>query len=242
MAETELWLVNLDAAASALEAIEEMTPRLSGDVVRRLADMRNEAARRERRNAHIALRILIERIHGPGSRRAPFERSATGKPSLPVDGLAFSLSHTVGLALIAVSDRRGPLGVDIERLRPVTMPDARRAPIEEEAVALAAGVAVAGPSPDARFLRAWVRIEAAAKAQGHGIGQILERLRPDRQGAAERMARETLAIVVHDIPVGEDVFAAIAVEKDQSPPRLSRFPATAEAIAALLTAGAGTRR
>lgn len=245
MAETELWLVDLDAAASALEAIEAATPRLSKDVAQRLAEMADEAGRRERRLAHIALRILLESRLGPDIRHAPFVRSAAGKPSLDGADLAFSLAHTTGLALFAVSDNGGPLGVDIERLRSVSMPEARRAPIEQEAVALAAGAPLAGTDADARFLSAWVRLEAAGKAHGSGIGPLLEQLRPGRenQDALPRpLANETSQIVAHDVPIADGVFAAIALAAGRVPPPLRRLPATAPAIEALLADNDGTRR
>lgn len=239
MAETELWLVDLDKAGAALEAIEAATPRLSPSCNARFAAMADEAARRARRRAHIALRILLERRLGPAVRGVPFVASASGKPSLAtgdgsIDGVSFSLSHTKGLALIAVGGT-GPLGVDLERTRPVRMPDARRAPIEQEAVALAAGAPLADRTRDARFLSAWVRIEAVAKARGTGVGPILERLRPDRPAPPPAPpADEGPPVVAHDVPAGEGLFAAVALAAGVPPPALRRLPDTAPAIAALL--------
>jgi 4'-phosphopantetheinyl transferase len=244
MAETELWLVELDKAEAVLEGVEATTPRLSDDIRRRLGEMSNDALRRERRLAHIALRILLEARLGPGIRHAPFAVSAAGKPSLAAADVAFSLAHTRGLALIAIGDCE-PLGVDIERMRPVRMPDARRAPIEREAVALAAGAALTGHHRDARFLNAWVRIEAAAKAHGLGVGPILERLRPRRAAPRDVPppgADAMPAIVVHDLPVPEGVFAAAALAAGRASPLLRVLPEAAAAIAALLDAGQGGTR
>lgn len=48
----------------------------------------------------------------------PVERSPRGKPYFPnLDGHWFSLSHSGGLALCALSDD-GPVGVDVELVRP----------------------------------------------------------------------------------------------------------------------------
>lgn len=48
----------------------------------------------------------------------PVERSPRGKPFFPgLNGRWFSLSHSGGLALCALSDN-GPVGVDVERVRP----------------------------------------------------------------------------------------------------------------------------
>lgn len=235
MSATEIWLVDLDRAAAGLEAVETAAPRLPHEMLRRLEAMSDDAARRERRLTHIALRILIEARLGPAAARTPFVRSQTGKPSPAAEGAGFSLAHTRGLALIAVGDAT-PLGVDIERTRPVTIPDPRRAPIEAEAMAIAGGQALAGPDRDARFLSAWVRIEAAAKALGCGVGPILERLRPGRS-APDRNAAKALQIRVHDIGIEAGVFAAVALEVGRKPPPLQRFPQTAAAIGALLGGG-----
>lgn len=244
MEETELWLVDLDKAAAALTAIEAATPRLSEDILRRLHQMSDDDARRERRLAHIALRILLETRLGPGIRGTPFERSASGKPSLASSGASFSLAHTRGLALIALGDS-GPLGVDIERTRDVRMPEARRAPIEREAVALAAGAPLTGLDSDTRFLSAWVRIEAAAKAQGHGVGPLLERLRPDRPVEPSPEGVEGWdpgSIVVHDVGIFDGIFAALACPAGQELPLLRHFPQTAAEIDSLLLGGSRTRR
>lgn len=245
MAETELWLVDLERTQAALETLEAATPRLSRDTEDHLDRMADATARRERRLSHIALRVLLEARHGAGIRRTPFAHNATGKPSLPGYDAAFSLSHTRGRALVAVGDCE-VLGVDIERLREVRMPPLRRAPIEAEAVALAAGAALRGDGADARFLSAWVRIEAAAKAQGRGVGAVLERLRP-RHAAAARAAPRSEAsglpsIAVYDVPVAGDLFAAVALPAGHAPPPLRTLPQASGAIAALLSGSPGTRR
>ncbi|MDQ8698281.1 hypothetical protein [Hyphomicrobium sp. LHD-15] len=241
--EPELWLVNLDRSEAALEGLEAATPRLSDDVRTRLAAVRNDGVRRERRLAHIALRILLERKLGTGMRNAPFVLSATGKPSLAGADTSFSLAHTKHLALIGIT-AGGPLGVDIERTRSVWMPDARRAPIEAEAVALAAGAPLQGADADERFLRAWVRIEAVAKAHGTGVGPMLERLRPGKEGRSavdggvadrgEGAPAELPSVVAHDVPAGDGIFAAIALPTGALPPSLRMLPETAAAIEALL--------
>lgn len=247
MVDTELWLVDLHKSGEALEALEASSPRLPSDVRTRLAVIKDERTRHERRRAHIALRVLLERRLGPSMRGTPFIIAASGKPALAIDGVSFSLAHTKGLALIGIGDR-APLGVDLELMRPVHMPDARRAPIEMEAIALAAGAPLGEADPDARFLRAWVRIEAVAKALGQGVGPILERLRPGRDSAGPlaelpgQSAAERGLIVAHDVAATEGVFAAVALPSGQSPPPLGVLPEAAAKIEALLEAGSGTRR
>lgn len=237
----DLWLVDLDRTEAALEAMEAAAPRLSADIRLRCDAMRDEAARRERRLSHIALRLALEARLGEKVRGVPFATSETGKPSLahptPAEsGVGFSLAHTHGLALIAVGE--GPLGVDIERVRPVRIPAARRPAIEAEAVALAAGAPLVGKGDDARFINAWVRVEAVAKAIGSGVAPILERLRPGKEGTrtpASGTVLEGTGLVAHDVPIAGGIFAAIALG-DAPPPALGGFPGTAGAIEALLAA------
>lgn len=245
MAETELWLVDLGKLRPGLEATEAAEPRLSEDMKVRFDRMADPVSRRERRLAHIALRLALEARVGSEIRRAPFVRNTAGKPSLPGRSCAFSLSHTQGLALIALG-REEPLGVDIERMRRVRVPAARRVPIEAEAVALAEGAALSSAGPDAQFLNAWVRIEAAAKAQGCGVGSLLERLRPRHVASPSPSVPppEAVAprIVVRDVPVADGVFAAIALSAGLALPPLRHFPEDPAAIEAFLSGEAGTRR
>ncbi len=58
------------------------------------------------------------RIHWGWDALPPVGRSPRGKPFFPgLDGRWFSLSHSGGLALCALSDG-GPVGVDVELVRP----------------------------------------------------------------------------------------------------------------------------
>jgi 4'-phosphopantetheinyl transferase len=241
---TEVWLVDLEASSAALEALEAATPRLDATSRLQWESMQDEATRRARRSAHIALRIVLERALGPEIRARPFARNAAGKPSLgDTGGFGFSLAHTAGFALIALGAE--PIGVDIENMRPVLMPARRRPSIEAAAIALAAGAPLDEHDDDARLLRAWVRLEAVAKAQGRGLAPLLERLRPDR---APLPPQEGLAgalgngVVAHDLSVPRGLFAAVALGAGRNPPALAVLPVTRAAIAALLDAGGTTKR
>jgi 4'-phosphopantetheinyl transferase len=91
-----------------------------------------------------------------------------GKPRLAdaSAGVHFSLAHSGDHVVVAVT-RAGPVGVDVEQLKPTT--DYRRLQrttmTADEAAALRAG----GGRP-LDFLRTWVRKEAVTKAVGTGIG------------------------------------------------------------------------
>lgn len=161
----DLWLVDLDRLAPALEAAELRLALLP------VATATTRVVSGERRTAAIALRLALARRIGSAPARRPFAIAAAGKPSLPGSGVAFSLAHTGGAALIALSTA-GLVGVDIERERPVAITVARRAAIETAAAAIADGIAgIAGD--DRRFLAGWTALEAVAKASGAGIAAVL---------------------------------------------------------------------
>ncbi len=228
---TELVHVDLAASQEALIAIERETPRLSDEDEARIARLSDREAQAERRSAHIALRIMLERFAGPRVRRRPYRLSAHGKPWLDVDDSSdsaatakavadadspeapaspsptlplqphFSLSHTKGHALIGVSTR-GPIGVDLELHRAPRIMGERRAAIERAGIELAGGAPLPEHDRDARFLTAWVRLEAIAKADGAGLGAhlsiILGRRARSTGGAA---SGGTAGLVARDIPM-----------------------------------------
>jgi 4'-phosphopantetheinyl transferase len=215
----ELWCVDLAAAGAALHTLEERTPRLSAADRVRAADLSDLTVRGEWVATHIALRLLIERAAGKQWRRATFVRSERGKPHLDGTPLAFSISHAPSLALIGLAPG-GSIGVDVERPRRVRVGEARRARIEEAGAALSTA-----PLPsegNARFLQAWVRLEALAKADGCGIGRLLTRLGilgvsdeiRARQASAGNLVAALLAgdapPSVRDLQLGDGVYAAVA--------------------------------
>lgn len=215
----ELWCVDLGAAGPALHTLEERTPRLSPADLARAADLADPTVRAEWVATHIALRLLIERAAGTQWRGATLTRSERGKPHLDGAPLAFSISHAPGLALIGLAPR-GSIGVDIERARRVRVGEPRRARIEEAGAALSTG-----PLPaegNARFLQAWVRLEALAKADGCGIGRLLTRLgilgisAESRAGQASAGALAAALLSgeappsIRDLQLGDGVYAAVA--------------------------------
>jgi 4'-phosphopantetheinyl transferase len=236
----ELWCVDLGAAAPALHAIEQRTPRLCSADRTRAASFSDARVRDEWLATHIALRLLIERAAGAQWRGVTFDRAPRGKPQLDGAPLAFSISHAPSLALIGLS-WHGGIGVDIERTRQVRIGPERRARIE------AAGAALSDrPLPlegSAHFLQAWVRLEAFAKAEGCGIGRLLTRLgilgtdaaaRAQMAGPhelAEALRADTeFAATVEDVAIGEDVFAAVALSGSAAPGKPSWLPVNVEGL------------
>ncbi len=121
--------------------------------------------------AHVGLRHILARYLGTAPAGVAFAEGLHGRPQLAgaqAGELEFNLSHSGELALVAVA-RQGPLGVDVEVLRP--MPDwrelAERYFTPQECAALTA----AGADPQVGFLRCWVRKEAALKSTGIGLSE-----------------------------------------------------------------------
>lgn len=180
----EVWLVELEQAATALEAEERRCSHLSADDLGHIAGLNHPQLRRQRRLSTIALRVLIAAFTGSNQfASVPIVRLPGGKPVLPGAPFSFSLSHAAGRALIALSPGDF-VGVDIERQRALRMSAPRQAALIEAANALPlvpdasvieklppdrVGATLAGD----RVLRAWVRLEALAKLDGSGMARLL---------------------------------------------------------------------
>ncbi|MFN0245635.1 MAG: 4'-phosphopantetheinyl transferase family protein [Kofleriaceae bacterium] len=118
-----------------------------------------------------------------------------GKPQLrDDDSVAFNVSHSGSLALVAVS-REGPLGVDLEQHRVIRDIDklAARYFTQVEASLVAADPQV--------FFRLWARKEAWIKAQGGGLTIALDTV--DLSG-------QTPGWFIADLSIARGYSAAIA--------------------------------
>jgi 4'-phosphopantetheinyl transferase len=150
-------------------------------------------------DAHAA---LARRLGGREIRR-----SGDGKPWV-AGGPHFNLSHSGGLALIAVCED-GVVGVDLEAERRLRNPDglARRmcSPRELERVNASSDL-------NAALLGLWVRKEAVAKAEGGGLATALsgiDVLDPLVSAGGARW-------FVHDLPApGPGYVAAVAWRADR---------------------------
>ena len=86
-----------------------------------------------------------------------------GKPTLEGSPLRFSLSHADGLCAAVAS--RAPIGLDVERIRPLRAALLPRFCTREE-------IERVGRDPDLA-VALWTKREARAKENGRGIGQDL---------------------------------------------------------------------
>jgi phosphopantetheinyl transferase len=186
----EIWLIGLDQASAALEDEESRHPRLASDEIARGGAIKTLLDRQRWRAAHIALRLAIERASGSAWRGVPYDVAPGGRPSLPASAPHFSLSHSEDVALIAVA-QRSVIGADIERIQPRKVSVARRGKVEAFAIDVAGGAPLP-EAADARFVQAWCRIEALAKAGGCGIGKVLTRAGLIGAGARQAGATSNL--------------------------------------------------
>jgi 4'-phosphopantetheinyl transferase len=189
------------------------------------------------RRARIVLRLVLATHVGLTQARAPLVVSSRGKPRLASLGPEFSLSHSGALLLLAVSPR-GPLGVDIETRTTVEMDERRRTAIERAATALAPDAPLPSSSVVQRFLQAWTRLEAVAKATGAGIGQVLTELAITGPASALEDRQVMSAAAVEDLALDGRAVAAIAVPRDAES-NLRLFPSSPAGVGALETLALG---
>jgi phosphopantetheinyl transferase len=238
----ELWHVDTRASGAALGALEERVRLLSDREHERAAEFADRAQAEEWLAAHITLRIVLERVTGRTARGAAFTRPAGGKPQLEGRPVAFSLAHVPGAALIAIAPG-GIVGVDLERARDVRVREPRRSRVEAAAAALNRETPLPAAG-EARFLQAWVRLEAFAKAEGTGIGRLLTRLGISGEAAGseaafrariDRMLGATQVAATRDVPLEEGaLFAAVSSGPACAPFKVFKLPTGKSALEALL--------
>jgi 4'-phosphopantetheinyl transferase len=171
--EVQVWCVALD---SPLSRAGELMRLLSPDELERADRFKFEQGRQHYIVGRATLRRLLGDVLQLDPATLKFDYIDRGKPALGgahVGKLHFNVSHSHGLALIAVT-RCAPVGVDIEYIRPVKHGDdiARRFFTASESAGLAK---LAGAERPAAFFNLWTRKEAWLKATGAGIADSLNR-------------------------------------------------------------------
>jgi len=157
--------------SAARAALSEAERRRAG-VFRFERDRKNFIARRS------LLRVILGRYLMTEPSRVPLAYEERGKPRLSgTDGappLHFNFSHSQNLALLAVC-RLSPLGVDVEKIRP--MPEMSEIAATFSSAAESARLAAAAPEQKLEvFFTQWTRKEAWLKATGEGIAGNLGQL------------------------------------------------------------------
>jgi len=159
----DLWAARLERALTEQE-IERMARILPPNRRERLMKLR-EDKRREPLCAYLLLCLALWELYE--WRGLPeVAENPMGKPYFPEHpDVHFNISHTSGAVLVGISDQ--PVGVDIEKIRPVSQRAMRR---------------LAGVSTESDFYQSWVRREARTKRSGNGIGTMMRSETPLQQG------------------------------------------------------------
>jgi 4'-phosphopantetheinyl transferase len=149
-----------------------------------------------RAEARSALAAILADYLG-GAAEAALSADENGKPRLAVrpEGLSFNLSHSGGLALVAIAPGGLEVGVDVELLRPRR--DLVR--LAERWLPAADAVAIAAADEAERervFYAAWTRHEARVKCTGAGLTGPA----PDPE------------VVAYRLPIDDGYAAAVAVD------------------------------
>ena len=160
----ELWAALLDRPLSQREndALFQMLPSERRERILRVHDA---AKWREPLCAYAILRrALWEKYRW---RDLPeISLTAQGKPGfLSFPTVHFNLSHSPGAVLVGLSNE--PVGVDIERIRPVSQRTMKR---------------LADVASEKAFFQSWVRREARFKRSGAGVRPMMEGETPLQYG------------------------------------------------------------
>lgn len=166
----EVWGLATDDHAVA-ERLADLRSLLSGSERERAARFLRPADR----DSYVATRAALRMVLSEAIRVAPeaikLEQNQWGKPMLAAEhgcqNLDFSVSHSAGLSLIALS-RAGAIGVDIERLRPVSHRDRMINDLLGERAARELAL-LPLQRQDAAFFALWTAAEAVVKAAGTGL-------------------------------------------------------------------------
>ncbi|MCB9730018.1 MAG: 4'-phosphopantetheinyl transferase superfamily protein [Deltaproteobacteria bacterium] len=164
------------ATPGSPERMDAWRGLLSADEAERAARFRFARHARAWEAARGGLRELLGRYAGGSPQALRFTLGPHGKPALEGSGAPdFNLSHTEGLALLAIG-RGGALGVDVEARREVPeRAGIARSHFSDAEVALLEAEDAEGRGADC-FLRLWTRKEAVIKAVGQGLGYPLRRV------------------------------------------------------------------
>lgn len=206
-----VWRIDLGAPMAGRANV------LSADEMSRVLAFRHEGARSSFQMARIALRNILATYTGVAPARLPIVIDARGKPQLDLpDAPLFNLSHSGGLALLAIT-RAGAVGVDVELRRETPRFEdlAARFFARNESRALSA-------IPEAQrldaFFACWTRKEAFVKADGAGIANMLQdfevSLAPDapaRVLSVKGDADAALNTTLHAFRPAEDAWGALCV-------------------------------
>lgn len=146
--------------------VEDLHSCLTPDECERAARYKVAKPRHQFVTGRGLLRRILGGCLGVSPCDVPITYTGAGKPVLAEGGLHFNVTHTDGLALIALACR--PLGIDLERVRAVANPAA----LVERFFSQVERDAYRGLPPELQqeaFFRGWVCKESVIKAAGLSV-------------------------------------------------------------------------
>ncbi|MFJ3586808.1 4'-phosphopantetheinyl transferase family protein [Streptomyces sp. NPDC090127] len=202
-----LWWLDTDREIVGGHPVAAEGVPLSPEEQDRSARLRRPGDRHRFRAAHIGLRLVLGGYTGLAPEGLGLVRedcpccgAPHGRPALADGGPHFSLSHSDGLALIAVSGAR--VGADVEGLpRPAITDELLPSLHPREQSVLRALPDEARPGALARV---WTRKEAYLKATGVGLAYGVA----DPYVGVSDVPAEVDAFTLHDVPTPLPAYAA----------------------------------
>ena len=226
--EVHLWLVRLEGQHLDLQDLRET---LSKDEQSKANRFHFERHRRR----YVVCRGILRKLIGGYLRQEPsyirFQYEPMGKPVLDKgsgEGLQFNLSHSEGVALLALTRHR-EIGVDVEFLRPISDATqiAERFFSDHECADLRG---LASQDQIAAFFNCWTRKEAYLKARGEGISRGLDQFcvslvpqEPARLLRVQWDPKEVERWSMLSLKPTPDYIAALVVEGKDWKPRYWRW-------------------
>jgi 4'-phosphopantetheinyl transferase len=165
--EVHLWAWPLDA--DDLSAHSEI---LDAAELQRMYSFHFAADSKRYAVAHANLRRILGGYLNQPAKKISFHANRFGKPELAgeASSLSFSLSHSQGIAVLAVAHEL-PVGVDVEEVRPIE-PEVAATHFSASELSDLSGLQ--GDAWLDGFYRCWTRKEAILKAEGVGLHRALD--------------------------------------------------------------------
>ena len=208
--EVHVWQVPLRAVDTTA-----LYPLLSRDERGRAARFRFDRQRNEYVSTRGVLRLVLGRYTGQPPSDIRFHYNEFGKPWLendPGPGIAFNVSHSEGLALLAVG-RNVELGIDLEQIRCGVADD--EGVVRQTLTAREMTQFSTLPESERHryFFDCWTRREAYLKACGHGFStpEPLAGVGSAHGGASGADESRTLPFNILGLPPIDGYAAAIVV-------------------------------
>lgn len=180
------------------------------------------------------LRTLLGEVLGVTPREVALEAGVHGKLSVPVvegRSVSFSVAHSGDTVLVALR-RQGAVGVDVEcHGAAVDVMEIAEASFHPNEVSRLS----AYTDEDQRrraFFQYWTRKEAVAKADGRGMGLAFSSFETPAEVVSETVIRVNVPVgagervyCLHDLRIGGEMSATVAVEVPDGPISTLRFGA-----------------